>query len=76
MSKLSGFNFTYDILPLGNFETMPVVSKNQPYPKNYPEVVQLKGNMNVSLLRKDFLNFNKKVIILDPELDFLKIISG
>ena len=72
MSKPSGFNFVYDILPLGNFETMPVVSKNKPYPENYPEVVQLKKNVNVNLLRKDFLQFNKEGDYFKSRAKFFK----
>lgn len=60
MNKLSGFNFIHDILPLGKFETIPVVSQKPPYPKNYPEVVQLPMSVNAVFLRKDFLNFKKK----------------
>ena len=56
----SGFDFTHDILPLGNFEAMPVTSMLPPYPNNYPEVVRLSIKANVDHLRMDFLRFNKK----------------
>ena len=55
----SGFDFSHDILPLGNFEAMPIASKLPPYPYNYPEIVRLNIETHVPSLKQDYLHFNK-----------------
>jgi hypothetical protein len=53
------FNYQHDILPIGSFETIPVVSKFDPIPDNYPEVVKLNIFTDVDKLRSEWHNYPK-----------------
>lgn len=72
MKKLSGFDFTHDIFPLGDFEAMLVTSMLPPYPHNYPEVVRLSVKTNIDHLRMDFLKFNKEGDYFKSRAKFFK----
>lgn len=48
------FNYTNDILPLGDFETVTVSSVLSPFPENYPEVVKLNIKTDVEKLKSDW----------------------
>lgn len=54
------FDYKNDILPLGDFETVPVNSMLEPIPSNYPEVVKLHIPTNVDLLREEWEIYPKK----------------
>ena len=56
---MSNFDFSYDILPLGTYETVPVTSQLEPLPENYSNVVCLNIPTDVSLLMADWNNFPK-----------------
>lgn len=55
----SNFNYHNDILPLGDFEAVPVSSLIPPYPEHFPNVVNLNKPTNVDKLKEDFNNFKK-----------------
>lgn len=59
MNMNTTYNFKYDILPTGDYETVPVTSLVPPYPEYFDKVVQLGIKTDVSKLRKDFNNFDK-----------------
>lgn len=50
----------YDILPLGDYETIPVTSLIPPYPEYFKEVVRLGINTDVEKLRTEFDDFDLK----------------
>ncbi|MCZ0932207.1 MAG: hypothetical protein OXJ52_03530 [Oligoflexia bacterium] len=72
VTRLSGFDFSHDILPLGDYEAMPVTSTLLPYPCNYPEVVCLNMKTNVKSLKRDFLEFNKESNYFKSRAKFFK----
>mgnify|MGYP003649543260 CR=1 FL=1 len=47
----------YDILPLGEYETIPVTSLIPPYPEYFNEVVRLGVKTDVNQLQKDLIEF-------------------
>ena len=53
------FDYKHDILPLGEFETVPVTSLIPPYPCNFPEVSRLGIKTDVAKLREEFEHFDK-----------------
>ena len=53
------FDYKHDILPLGEFETVPVTSLIPPYPCNFPEVSRLGIKTDVTKLREEFEQFDK-----------------
>lgn len=53
------FNYEHDILPLGDFETVPVTSLIPPYPCNFPEVSRLGIKTDVNKLREEWEEFDK-----------------
>jgi hypothetical protein len=59
MNMPSGFDFSQDILPLGDYEAIPVSSILEPIPENYPEVVRLGKQTNIEQLRKEWDEFEK-----------------
>lgn len=58
-TRPSGFNFEYDILPLGDYETVPVSSRLAPSPENYVEAVRLHIPVDAARLREEYLRFEK-----------------
>lgn len=48
----------YDILPLGDYETIPVTSLIPPYPEYFKEVVRLDIKTDVEKLKEDLDNFD------------------
>ncbi|MGY8692312.1 MAG: hypothetical protein ACKVHF_05025 [Candidatus Poseidoniales archaeon] len=48
----------YDILPLGEYETIPVTSLIPPYPEYFNEVVRLGVKTDVNQLQKDLIEFD------------------
>ena len=71
-NTLSGFNYDNDILPLGKFESIPVVSQLEPIPSNYPEVVRLNLNVDANKLREEFNNFDKSEDYFISRLKYFK----
>jgi hypothetical protein len=53
------FDYKHDILPLGEFETVPVTSLIPPYPCNFPEVARLGIKTDIEQLRSDYEKFDK-----------------
>lgn len=53
------FDYKHDILPLGEFETVPVTSLIPPYPCNFPEVSRLGIKTDIAKLREEFEHFDK-----------------
>lgn len=53
------FNYNHDILPLGEFETVPVTSLIPPYPCNFPDVARLGIAVDVDKLREEWLLYDK-----------------
>ena len=56
---MSEFNYEHDILPLGEFETIPITSLIPPYPDNFPEVAKLGIKTDIEQLRNEYENFDK-----------------
>tara|TARA_R110000782_G_scaffold50549_7_gene109521 strand:+ start:3247 stop:3930 length:684 start_codon:yes stop_codon:yes gene_type:complete len=48
----------YDILPLGEYETIPVTSLIPPYPEYFKDVVRLDIKTDVEKLRNDLIDFD------------------
>lgn len=59
MNMPSNFDYSKDILPLGEFETVPVTSLIPPYPENFPEVARLGIKTDVEQLRADWEAYDK-----------------
>lgn len=53
------FDYSQDILPLGEFESLPVTSLIPPYPENFPDVARLGIKTDVSKLRDEYESFDK-----------------
>lgn len=53
------FDYNQDILPLGNFETVPVTSLIPPYPCNFPEVARLGIKTDIEKLRSEYDQYDK-----------------
>jgi mannose-6-phosphate isomerase class I len=53
------FDYNNDILPLGDFETVPVTSLIPPYPCNFPEVARLGIKTDIKQLKEDYENYDK-----------------
>lgn len=56
----SGFDFSQDIYPLGDYEALPVSSKKNFEAMAYPEVVRLNILTNPDILIKEYEHFEKK----------------
>ena len=56
---MNNFNYEHDILPLGDFETIPITSLIPPYPENFPEVARLGIKTDIEQLRHDYEKFDK-----------------
>jgi len=66
------FDYSKDILPLGDFETVPVTSLIPPYPENFPEVARLGIKTDVSRLRKEWELFDKSGDYFKSRAKFFK----
>jgi len=53
-------NLENDILPVGDFETIPVVSVLEPIPENYPNYIRLNVSVDVDKLREEYHLFPKE----------------
>ena len=56
---MTEFDYRNDILPLGDFETIPVTSLIPPYPDNFPEVARLGIPVDVDRLRQEWSTWDK-----------------
>lgn len=55
------FDYNNDILPVGNFEAIPVISSIEPIPENFPNFTKLNVKVDVSKLRKEWNEFPKDI---------------
>jgi hypothetical protein len=56
------FDYKNDILPVGDFEAIPVYSSIEPVPENFPNYIRLNIQVDVTKLRQEWEVFPKDIV--------------